>query len=147
MVAATSAAAAVIPLPGLSIVVDFALIMQEVNLYKSQLGLPKEKSNEFQEMTKVSRETILKFCFTSITALAQSVQGYGARSQAKRYATSTLVEEFARYIPFIGSLIAGSISYGCTYYFLWQCLNELEKTAFNLLDETNTKVGKDMDID
>jgi uncharacterized protein (DUF697 family) len=149
MVAATSAAVAAIPLPGLSIVVDFALIIQEVNLYKSQLGLPKEKSNEFQEMTKVNQETILKFCFTSMAALAQSVQGYTyeARSQAKRYATSTLVEEFARYIPFIGSLIASSISYGCTYYFLRQCLNELKKTALNHLDETNTKVGKDMDID
>ena len=146
-VAATSAAVAAIPLPGVSIVADFALIMYEVNLYKSQLGLPKEKSKKFQKMSKEDQETILKFCFTTIAELVRCIQRHAAYSQAKRYAASTAVEEFVRYIPFIGSVIAGSISFGSTYYFLWQCLNELEKTALNLLDETNTKVGKDMDID
>ena len=39
-VAAVSAAAAIAPLPGLSLAVDAALILTELNLYRSQLGLP-----------------------------------------------------------------------------------------------------------
>ncbi|CAB4024039.1 interferon-inducible GTPase 5-like [Paramuricea clavata] len=135
MVAAASAAAAVIPLPGLSIVVDFRLLTHEVNLYKSQLGLPKEKSNEFLKLTKENREIILKFCFTNAAELAKILTVFAAGSA---------VEEVARFIPIIGSAIAGGISFGSTYYFLRQCLNELEKTALNLLDETNANVVRDI---
>ncbi|XP_067053128.1 interferon-inducible GTPase 1-like [Acropora muricata] len=40
IVAAASAAAAVVPLPGLSLTVDAMLILRELNLYRTQLGLP-----------------------------------------------------------------------------------------------------------
>jgi amino acid permease len=125
MVATVSAAIAVIPLPGLSILVDFGLLTYEVNFYKSQLGLPKEKSNEFQKMTKENQETILKFCFISMAELSKLFT---------LFAFTSAVEEAARYIPFAGSVIAGSLSFSSTCYFLRQCLNELEKPALNLLD-------------
>ena len=133
--AASAAAAAVIPLPGLSIVVDFGLLTHEVNFYKSQLGLPREESNEFLKMTKENQEKILKFCFTNVAQLTKIFTVFAA---------SSAVEEVARFLPLVGSAIAGSISFGSTYYFLRQCLNELEKTALHLLDETNAKVGEDI---
>jgi hypothetical protein len=121
MVVAASAAVAALPLAltGLSILVDFGLLTYEVNFYKSQLGLPKEKSNEFLK-------NILKFCFTSAAELAKIFTAGDAGSA---------LEEVTRFIPFLGSAIAGSISFGSTYYFLHQCLNDFEKTALNLLDE------------
>jgi hypothetical protein len=138
MVAAASAAAAVIPLPGLSIVVDFGLLTYEVNFYKSQFGLPKEKSDEFQKLSKENQDIILKFYFTSVVELAKLFTFF---------AVTSAVEEAARYFPLVGSVIASSLSFGSTYYFLSQCLNELEKPASNLLDETNTKVGEDKDME
>ncbi|CAB4038819.1 interferon-inducible GTPase 5-like, partial [Paramuricea clavata] len=131
MVAAVSAAAAVIPLPGLSIVVDFRLLTYVVDFYKSQLSLPEEASYEFQKMSKENKEIILKFYFTNAVELAKIFTLVAFNSAA---------EEAARFIPFVGSAIAGSISFSSTYYFLSHCLSELEKTASNLLDETNTKV-------
>ena len=49
-VAAASGAAAGIPLPGLSFAVDSALILNELRLYRTQLGLPETKSSEFAKL-------------------------------------------------------------------------------------------------
>ena len=138
MVASLSSAGAVIPVPGLSIAVDLTLLTKEVSLYKSQLGLPEENSFEFRRMTPQNQEKVRKFCFTSAVQIANLVAAYGA---------SSAVEEVTRYIPVLGSVIAGGISFSSTYYFLQQCLKELEKTANDYLDEINTRIGEDLDID
>jgi uncharacterized protein (DUF697 family) len=57
------------------------------------------------------------------------------------YAASSSVEEFARYVPVLGSVIAGSVSFSTTYYFLHTYLSELEETAMNLLDEIKAKAA------
>ena len=107
-----------------------------MNFYKSQLGLFKEDSDEFQRMSPINQEKVRKFCLTSAVQIGQLL---------KCYTASSAVEEFTRYIPLLGSAIAGSISFSSTYYFLHQCLNELEKIALDLLDEINANVGDDID--
>ena len=52
------------------------------------------------------------------------------------YATESVVEEFSRYIPFIGTAIASSLSYGATYYFLSKWLGQMEEIALKALEET-----------
>ena len=138
MVAVASAAAALIPLPGLSFAVDFALLTYEVNFYKSQLGIPKEKTKEFLKFAKEHQETIKKLCFTNVAELAKIFIVFTVGSA---------LEEVSRFIPIIGSAIGSGISFSSTRYVLRQCLNEFEKTTSSQLDKTNTKVGKDMDID
>ena len=49
MVASASFAAAIVPLPGLSIAVDLTLITAEIAFYRSQLGLPEEGSERFRD--------------------------------------------------------------------------------------------------
>ena len=117
MVASASAAAAAVPLPGLNIAVDLAMITQEMNLYKSQLGLTELK---LRKMSPEDQERFQKFCIANIVNLATSLTTYSA---------GTTIEEFARFIPFIGSAIAGGISFACTYSFLHKSLDELEKIA------------------
>ena len=138
MVAAASGAGAVVPLPGLSVALDLALLTREVNMYKSQLGLPEGTSYEFRRMSPEIQAKVKRFCLTSTVQIANLV---------KFYTASSAVEEFTRYIPFVGCAIAGGISFSSTYCFLKGCLNELEETALAFLDEINTRVGDDMEID
>ena len=117
MVASASAAAAAVPLPGLNIAVDLAMITQEMNLYKSQLGLTELK---LRKMSPEDQEKFQKFCITNVVNLATRLTAYSA---------GTTIEEFSRFIPFIGSAIAGGISFACTYSFLHKSLDELERMA------------------
>ena len=50
MVASASAAAAMVPIPGLSVAVDIGLMIKEITFYRTQLGLPEEGSAEFANL-------------------------------------------------------------------------------------------------
>ena len=136
MVAVTSAAVAVLPVPGLSIAFDAGLLMKEINFYKSQLGIPEENSTEFQGMTSEIKGKILKYCVTSAVEVGHLLQ---------LHITSSTAEEIARFFPTLGNAIAGGISFASTYWFLYECVKELEETAFNLLDETRGRVAEKLD--
>ena len=138
MVAAASFTGALIPVPGVSITADLILLKYEVDLYKSQLGLPEENSYEFRRMTPEVREKLQKFCLISAVQIGNLIAAYGA---------SSAVEEVARFIPVLGSVIAGSISFSSTYYFLQQCLKVMESTALEFLDEIKTRAVEDMPLD
>jgi hypothetical protein len=126
MVAAASGAGAVVPLPGLSVALDLALLTREVNMYKFQLGLPEGTSYEFRRMSPEIQAKVKRFCLTSTVQIVNLVKFYTASSTVN-------VEEFTRYIPFVGCAIAGSISFSYTYCFLKGCLNELEGTALDFI--------------
>ena len=132
MVAGASAAVAGVPLPGLSITFDVAVILREINLYKSQLGIPNENSTEFQGMTSEMKAKILKYCVTTALEVSHLLTPYAASSAA---------EEFVRFIPIVGSVIAGSISFCATYWFLDRCLTEIEEAAFDFLHKTMGRVA------
>ena len=136
-VAAASAAVAVVPVPGLSLVFDFGLLINEMNLYKSQLGVPEENSEEFQGMTSHVKAKILKYCVTSSAQVKHLLRAYAA---------SCTAEEFVRFIPVVGSFIAGSISFGSTYWFLHECLKELGEAAFKFFDETRGEGVDGLDL-
>ena len=127
-----------VPLPGLSIAVDLPLIASEVNFYKSQLGLPDENSHEFNMLTPSHQEKVRQLCFTSATQLATIMA---------TYATSSTVEEFARFVPVIGSAIAGGISFCSTYSFLRNCVSQMENVALEFLDQVMITSVDDLDLD
>ena len=138
MVASASFAGALIPVPGVSITADLALLTREVNLYKSQLGLPEENSSQFQRMSKENQARFRKFCVSGLMEIANLLA---------LYAASSTVEEASRFIPIIGTVIAGSISFATTYHFLQQCLNELEKAALDYLDDVREDAYDELYID
>ena len=137
MVAAASVASALVPLPGLSMAIDFTMILNEVRFYMLQLGLPDENSKEFQIMSKENQEKVRKLCFSNTTQMAPHFAAYTDK---------TLPEEVFRLIPFIGIGIAGSNSYAPTYCFLRDCLNELEETAHAFLNETCKRAKQDFQL-
>ena len=133
-IATLSFGGAVIPVPGLSIAADITLLTLEMKLYKSQLGLPEENSTEFQRMATENQAKVRQFCITSAATVAKYFVSYAA---------SSAVEEVARFIPILGIAVAGSISFSSTYYFLHRCLDNIERTAMDYLDEINIKIKID----
>ena len=138
MVASASFAAAIVPVPGLSIAVDLGLITAEITFYRSQLGLPEEGSERFENLDVQLQERVSKFCFTTAVQVGTLLAAFSAES---------VIEEVTRFIPFIGSVIAGSMSFCTTYYFLQRSLKELEETAMMVLDDIAARSVKDLDID
>lgn len=107
-----SAVVGTIPLPGASAVYDANLIIDEINMYRTTLGLPKEWSEEFTKLHSATKETAAK-----LTAALAS------------YVVSEVAEEYARFIPFIGTGIAGAISFATTLAFLRYYLKKGEDAA------------------
>ena len=66
MVASASAAATIVPIPGLSVAVDTALMRKEITFYRTQLGLPEEGSAEFANLQVNTQEKGRKMCLTTI---------------------------------------------------------------------------------
>ena len=127
-VATASAFAAAIPIPGVSLLADVVMIKSEVDFYRSQLGLPEEGSNAFSLLSVNTQSEIEAFSLTlsTITRIGELLVNNS---------TESVVEEFSRFIPFIGTAIGSSLSYGATYYFLSKWLARLEEFAFKLLEE------------
>ena len=132
--AAASTAGAVAPVPGLSMALDIAMIISELRLYQSQFGLPKKGSREFQRMTHENQEKIQRFCSSNQQEIVSLL---GA------YVTKGAVEELVRFIPLVGPVIAGGISFTSTYNFLKEVLKKLKQTALDVLKEMHVRALDD----
>ena len=138
LVATASAAAAMVPLPGLSLVVDAVLILRELNLYRTQLGLPEVGSEEFTKLRHVTKEKVVQVGFTTAAQLSEFIAPY---------ATETAVEEAIRCLPFVGLAIASGMSFGATYYVLHKLLGSVEDAALSVLREAHAKTSAELEID
>jgi len=137
-VAIASGATAAIPVPGLSCVVDAALILNELSLYRTQLGLPEIGSTEFANLHLATREKVLRVGLTTVAQLSGFLAPYAAEAA---------FEEFTRYIPFVGLAIASGMSSGATYYALSKLLTNVEETAKLVLKEAAEKTAADLDLE
>ena len=138
MVATESAAAAMVPLPGLSLAVDAVLILRELNLYRSQLGLPEVGSDEFTKLRSATKEKVLQVGLTTAAQLSKYLEPYAAEAA---------VEEATRfYLPYIGWAIASGMSFGATYYALYKLLGAVEDAALSVLREAHEKTSAELEI-
>lgn len=128
-VASLSAAIAVVPVPGVSILADLVLIHKEVSFYISQLGVPVTGTSVFELLSDKTKRDV-----TSIWSTMSTVPKI--KELMKVFATEQTIEEFTRFIPFVGYLAAGAMSFVGTYYFLKQCLKNIESVALQVLKET-----------
>jgi len=136
MVASASAAAALVPIPGLSFGVDAALILWELNFYRSQLGLPEEGSDEFATLPFTTQEKVRKVCLTTVAQLSGFLAVYTAEAA---------VEDATRFIPFIGLAIASGMSFTTTYFVLKKLLKDVEEAAKLVLTEAAQKAFEEID--
>ena len=138
MVASASAAAALVPIPGLSFAVDAGLILKELSFYRSQLGLPEIGSAEFARLHLATKEKVIKVGLTTAAQLSGILAPYAAEAA---------VEEVTRFIPFVGLAIASGMSFGATYYALSQLLKNVEEVALLVLKEAAEKTAAELELE
>ena len=142
MIASASAAAALVPLPGLSFAVDAALILTELRFYRSQLGLPEMGSAEFAKLHLVTKEKVIAVSLTTVAQLSGILAPF---------ATEAAFKEVTRFIPFVGLAIASGMSFGATYYALTQLLKNVEEVALlvrrEAAENTSAELHLELEID
>jgi len=136
MVASPSAAAALVPIPGVSFGVDVALILRELSFYRSQLGLPEEGSAEFATLPFSTQEKVRKVCLTTAAQLGGFLAAYSAEA---------VLEDVTRFIPFVGLAIASGMSFTATYFVLHMLLKQVEEAAKLVLREAAQKAIEEID--
>ena len=136
MVASASAAAALVPIPGVSFGVDAALILRELSFYRSQLGLPEEGSAEFATLPFSTQEKVRKVCLTTAAQLGGFLAAYSAEA---------VLEDVTRFIPFVGLAIASGMSFTATYFVLHKLLQQVEEAAKLVLREAAQKAIEEID--
>ena len=139
LVAGLSAVVAAVPIPELAIVVDAVLIFNEVQKYITQLGIPVEGSGIFNVLSPVTQQEIV-----AVRLQFSSMAGFRLLF-ANQVTKSAAVEEIARFTPVVGSVIAGSVSFGCTIVFLRGCLEKIEKLALAVVEEANQRSVDSLD--
>ena len=128
MIAAASAAAAtvsaaIVPFPGFnSVDIDHTLILRELDLYRTEFGLPEEESAEYEKLNFATREKVQKVVsIRTVAQLSRFLAPYAAEATGK---------EVLRYVPVVGVAIASSMSYRATYYALEKRLGAIFTGAF-----------------
>uniref|UniRef100_A0A8C0YKD8 Immunity-related GTPase family, f1 n=2 Tax=Cyprinus carpio TaxID=7962 RepID=A0A8C0YKD8_CYPCA len=132
-IAFLSACVAVFPVPGLSIAVDLAIIAVEIEKYCNAFGLDKESLEKLCE--KYGKrieivESLIKsawykeICTGSIVTLLR---------QVSFLITEDAVESVVRFVPLLGTVAAGAMSFWAVSTMLKSALNDIAEDARNVL--------------
>ena len=135
-VALLSSSVALVPLPGVSLITDVVLILKEISLYKSNLGIPDEGTTEYSMLRTSTQQCIRQAC-------AHMATTKGVQNLLRLYATEQVVEEVSRFIPFVGPVVAASMSFASTYKCLDHSLETMKETAINVMKEKVNIPGTD----
>ena len=100
--------------------------MKESSFYRSQLGLPEEGSDEYAMLPFSVQEKVSKVSLTTIPQVVAFLTAFTAEAA---------VEDYTRFIPIIGSVIASGMSFTTTYLALKKLLKHLEEVALLVLRE------------
>ena len=133
-ISALSAAGAIVPLPGVSVALDLALLTKETTFYKTQFGLDEAVLSDLSKKLK-KKQDYLKVMLKSIGAISvQAAEKFIEKLLAK-YATNMAIEEAVKIIPnVIGALIASAISFSSTALMLREVLDQMDKEACEVMD-------------
>ncbi|XP_019211569.1 interferon-inducible GTPase 5-like [Oreochromis niloticus] len=134
--ATLSAVGAAVPLPGLSIAVDLALLVGAVTHYVHAFGLDIPSLKRLSDRTGVPYADLRAVIISQLAAveitkeLLQKVM-----TQVGRTASLIVAEEASRFIPFIGIPVAMGLSFTTTYKVLNVILSELAENAEKVFEK------------
>ncbi|XP_042632461.1 interferon-inducible GTPase 5-like [Cyprinus carpio] len=132
-VAFLSACVAAVPVLGLSIAVDLSIIAHEIEKYCNTFGLDKESLEKLCERYGKRIETVeglIKsawykgICTGSIATILRDISCL---------ITEDAVESVVRFMPLLGSVAAGAMSYWAVSTMLKSALNDVAEDARNVL--------------
>ncbi|XP_060113910.1 interferon-inducible GTPase 5-like [Heteronotia binoei] len=134
-----SCAVGAIPIPGLSIIVDVALLVDTMKNVAEVFGLAEDSLNNLAKW--VGKPVDKLRCHANKIPLVQNIT---IKYVLSRLATSALVytakelKDFSAFIPALGSLIGGITSFVITYYmlnsFLEDAMEDAERVLANILE-------------
>ena len=109
-----SAAAAVVPLPGVDIGADVALLLEMIPTINNRFGLSSDQVNQLDPQVK-------KLVLVAITSIGSELIAKQVTKQMIVQALKTVgvrvaTKQVAKYVPFIGSAIAAGISFTAMKY-------------------------------
>lgn len=112
--ATASAAAAVIPLPGVDIGADVAIMLELLPSINRRFGLSPEQIDQLDSETK-------RQVFVILTSLGSKLVGKTITKEAvtlllKKVGTRVATKQVTKYIPFIGQAVSAGISFGAMKY-------------------------------
>lgn len=142
--AGLSGLGALVPLLGFSCAVDGTLILHASNFLFNQLGLDDASLEKTANLTNTDLTTLQKIVndnldktqFFTIQGLKEFLFSLPA------VPVSGILEEYVRFIPTIGSLIAAPISIGTTYYVLGCILNKMNEVALLVVRAAAANIHK-----
>ncbi|XP_015682381.1 interferon-inducible GTPase 5 [Protobothrops mucrosquamatus] len=129
--AIVSAGVAAVPIPGLGVTCDITILIKHLSKYLNSFGLDEEsltrlakKANKpVEEIKEVINSPLAKEISRDLVLKLLTKAGGGALMY---------MEFFVSAIPILGSVAAGGISFGTTYYMLKSCLDEVANDAHNV---------------
>ncbi|KAF7710317.1 hypothetical protein HF521_009189 [Silurus meridionalis] len=132
-----SASVAAVPIPILnaaaSISVDVTILVTELKKYYNAFGLDPDSLQKLSDRSGKSVNELKSVLKCPLNEEITKDLVIKLLPNASLFAVETAAEYWLGLIPFLGSLVAGSLSFGTIFYMLMRCLNELAKDARNVL--------------
>ncbi|XP_060608675.1 interferon-inducible GTPase 1-like [Ruditapes philippinarum] len=141
IVALGSAAGGAVPVPGVSLAVDTAIVMGEVKFYKQQFGLNDDSLQENAHSLEITVES-LKERLNITRQLAVASTRLIAIVVSKMALSEVAEKVTAFFLPVLGSIIAAGISYGCTVSVLRSILDECVSDARIINEQLMQKMSE-----
>ncbi|TRY65712.1 hypothetical protein DNTS_005558, partial [Danionella cerebrum] len=132
-VAFLSACIATIPIPGLSVAVDLAIVQREIEVYYNTFGLD---DPSLQMLCERSGKTIDEFKSLMKSPLSGGINPASILSlvgAGSLIIAENTVEYVASCIPLLGTVVAGGMSYLTVSSMLKKALNDVAEDALNVL--------------
>lgn len=107
---AVSAGAAAIPLPGLDIGTDVALLVEMLPAINSKFGLTPEQIEQMD--TRSKRLIVVAVTSIGSEAIGKFVSRTVVMSMLRKMGAKIATKSVARFIPFVGQAVAATISFG-----------------------------------
>lgn len=134
-IALSSAIAGAIPVPGLDIAVDIAVLLEEANFYKQQFGMSDENLKMFSVRIGVSMEELTKSLDLQsrmIQFTTKGIMAFMTKLGAKKMASYSTKKILKYILPGIGSLVTGAASYSACHFALESLLDVISQDALKI---------------
>ncbi|XP_069598600.1 interferon-inducible GTPase 5-like isoform X1 [Ranitomeya imitator] len=131
--ATLSCGVAAVPLPGLSVACDIGILVKAMTSYKNAFGLDENSLEKLAD--KFGKDVSeLKSVIKSTLVIKEINKEIVTNLIARGAAGGLMIVEYVvSNVPVVGSLAAGGISFGTTYWMLYGFLKEIAEDAVRVL--------------
>lgn len=136
LVSIWSGLAGAVPIPGVDLVVDVGLLLEEMNHYLKTFGLDSDSLKHLSGRTGKSLDYyygILKageLLLPTKSLIIKNLVKY-----ASEQAAECVIKQFIKFLPVVGQVISGGVSYGTMLYVLMDTITKLEEDSIRVCDE------------